>query len=256
MNLVSNARDAMPQGGTLTLETAVVELNEAFAQALLGIKAGPYVQLSVRDTGMGMSEESKAHLFEPFFTTKQREQGSGLGLATVYGIVKQSSGAVFVSSEPGFTKVTIYLPCHTAPCQAPEPISAPAAAAGARGTETILLVEDEAGVRSFCRAVLKGLGYTILEASSGPAALKLASEYTGPIHLLLSDVVMPEMNGRVLAERLAAERPAIKVAYMSGYSDYAFLGTGVLENARNLLQKPFAPMALARKVRDVLDAKT
>ncbi len=254
MNLAVNARDAMPQGGKLTIETADAELDETYAQEHVPTQAGRYVMLAVTDTGIGMDANIKAHVFEPFFTTKEKGKGTGLGLATVYGIVKQSGGYIWVYSEPGHgTTFKIYLPRieGTPPPTAPKP----AAPESLRGSETVLLVEDEAAVRNLTRRVLEGYGYAVLTTENGHEALQAAQERQGPIHLLVTDVVMPKMGGRELAQRLAPGRPEMKVLYLSGYTDNAIVHHGVLEPGIAFLQKPFTPQSLARKVREVLDAR-
>ena len=253
MNLAVNARDAMPNGGKLTLETANVDLNEAYAADHYPARAGPFVMLAVSDTGIGMSEETQAHMFEPFFTTKEKGKGTGLGLATVYGIIKQSGGFIWVYSEVGHgTTFKLYLPRVE---ELAERAAAPAQARTrpARGTETILVVEDEAPVRNVARQVLERHGYTVLEAPSAEAALDIATRYSGTIHLLLTDVVMPGLNGRELASRLADLRPDARVIFMSGYTDDAVTRHGVLEPGSAYVQKPFTPEAIARRVREVLD---
>ncbi len=253
MNLAVNARDAMPQGGRLTIETANVELDDAYVRHHVGTEPGPHVMLAVSDTGAGISREIQAHIFEPFFTTKGVGQGTGLGLATVYGIVKQSGGSIEVYSEPGQgTTFKIYLPRIDEVVQGGEGWQP--AALPLRGTETILLVEDEDGVRELARDILQAEGYTVLDASHGRAALVVCNQHPSSIHLLITDVVMPEMSGRELAERLAALRPEMKVVYMSGYTEHAVVHHGVLDPDTAFLQKPFTPLTLARKVREVLDA--
>jgi two-component system, cell cycle sensor histidine kinase and response regulator CckA len=251
MNLAVNARDAMPQGGRLTIETADAELDEAYAQAHVP-QAGRYVMLAVTDTGIGMNADIKAHVFEPFFTTKEKGKGTGLGLATVYGIVKQSGGYIWVYSEPGQgTTFKIYLPrVEGVPLPAaPKPV----ASGSLRGSETVLVVEDEVAVRNLTRRVLEGYGYAVLTTENGHEALQAAQERQGPIHLLVTDVVMPKMGGRELVQRLAPGRPEMKVLYLSGYTDDAIVHHGVLEPGIAFLQKPFTPQMLARKVREVLD---
>src|SRR5437588_685623 len=253
MNLAVNARDAMPSGGKLTLETANVDLDEAYAADHYPARAGPFVMLAVSDTGIGMSEETQAHMFEPFFTTKEKGKGTGLGLATVYGIIKQSGGFIWVYSEVGHgTTFKLYLPrVEELAERAAAP--APVRTRPARGTETVLVVEDEAPVRNVARQVLERHGYSVLEAPSAEAALDIATRYSGTIHLLLTDVVMPGLNGRELASRLADLRPDARVIFMSGYTDDAVTRHGVLEPGSAYVQKPFTPDAIARKVREALD---
>src|SRR5947208_2078935 len=253
MNLAVNARDAMPNGGKLTLETANVDLDEAYATDHYPARAGPFVLLAVSDTGIGMNEETQAHMFEPFFTTKGKGKGTGLGLATVYGIIKQRGGFIWLYSEGGqVSTFKLYLPrVQELAERASQPAQPPARAA--RGTETVLVVEDEAPVRSVARQVLERHGYTVLEAPSAEAALDIATRYSGAIHLLLTDVVMPGLNGRQLATRLADLRPDARVIFMSGYTDDAVTRHGVLEPGSAYVQKPFTPDAIARRVREVLD---
>jgi two-component system, cell cycle sensor histidine kinase and response regulator CckA len=250
LNLVVNARDAMPHGGTLVLETANISLDATRQVRDPDIAPGPYVMLVISDTGIGMSAEVKAHLFEPFFTTKGVGQGTGLGLSTVYGIIKQSGGTISVYSEPGQgTTFRIYLPRVDRPLVTEKVVET----ALPRGNETILVIEDSSDVRRFTMRLLQSLGYRVLEASSGPEALALVERFPDPLHLVLTDVVMPEMSGRAVAERLATLRPALKVLYMSGYTDNAIVHSGVLDEGMQFVGKPFKPEELARKVRAVLD---
>ena len=254
INLAVNARDAMPQGGKLTIETANVKLDETYARSHAGITPGPHVMLAVSDTGLGMDPETLGSIFEPFFTTKEKGKGTGLGLATVYGIVKQSAGSIWVYSEPGQgTTCKIYFPCIEEPMPEAEP--ARVRAELAKGSETILVVEDEEGVRSLVCETLKSKGYNVLDARGPSEALTIVEHYVEPIHMLLTDVVMPQMSGKELAKRLSTVRPGAKVLYMSGYTDDAIVRHGVLEAGTFFLQKPFVPSILLRKVREVLDTK-
>ncbi|MCI0620867.1 MAG: response regulator [Acidobacteria bacterium] len=253
MNLAVNARDAMPQGGKLTIETTNAELDETFARKHMAVKPGPYVMLAVSDNGRGMDAETQSHLFEPFFTTKELGKGTGLGLSTVYGIVKQSGGNIWVYSEPGEgTVFKIYLPRVTETVETWEP-SIKDQTEKLTGTETVLVVEDESVVRNLVRSVLQRNGYTVLEANHGEEALRIAIRHQGTIHLMVTDVVLPHMSGRQLAERMATIRSNVRVLYMSGYTDNAIVQYGVLDPGIAFLQKPFTPDALARKVREVLD---
>lgn len=254
VNLAVNARDAMPRGGTLTIETANFEVDREYAARHVGLAAGNYVMLAVSDTGCGMDQETKARIFEPFFTTKEKGKGTGLGLSTVYGIVTQSGGNIWVYSEPGRgTVFKVYLPQLQEESQAPEKGEAEVSAP--RGSETILLVEDEDVVRGLARQILEQAGYRVLDARGGEEAIQLCNERREPIDLLLTDVVMPETSGKEIAERLTEMRPATRVLFMSGYTDEAIVHHGVLDSNVEFIQKPFTPVALARKVREVLDLK-
>ena len=246
VNLAVNARDAMPDGGRLTIRTANVDVSEATE-----LPIGPYVLIEVADTGTGMDAATMARAFEPFFTTKERGKGTGLGLASVYGIVRQSGGHIGLTSAPGAgTTFRIHLPRVEAAVDAAH--EAPAVAAPAAGTETILVAEDEQMVRVLVRKVLEQAGYTVLLAGGGSEALQLAERHTGPIHLLVTDVVMPGMSGRELARQLVTKRAGTKVLFLSGYADDAVARHGVLEPGTAFMQKPFTPSALARRVREVL----
>ncbi len=251
MNLAVNARDAMPTGGSLIIETANADLTEQYAELHQPVIPGRYVMIAVSDSGMGMSPEVKARIFEPFFTTKEKGRGTGLGLSTVYGIVKQSGGYIWAYSEVGRgTTFKIYLPRVDAPA---EPLSKPREDGSVAGTETILLTEDDPILRPLARALLERLGYTVLEGEDAQSALAAVRTHTGPIHLLVADVVLPGPSGRELARRLAELRPETKVLFVSGYTDDAIVHHGMLEPGLNFLQKPFTPAVLARKVREVLD---
>jgi signal transduction histidine kinase/CheY-like chemotaxis protein len=251
MNLAINARDAMPSGGKIFLETRNVDVEEN-ARPTRDAAAGGYVQLTVADTGLGMSEEVRRHVFEPFFTTKGLGLGTGLGLSTVYGTVKQSGGWIVAESKVGEgSRFLIYLPrAGERPAVAERPAPAPEVAVG---EGTVLLAEDQPEVRRLAIRILKSNGYQLLEASNGPEALELSRHYAGPIDLLVTDVVMPEMTGRELADRLRESRPGIKVLYMSGYTADIIGREGVLDEGVDYLPKPFTPAELAAKVREVLD---
>jgi two-component system cell cycle sensor histidine kinase/response regulator CckA len=251
MNLAVNARDAMPRGGELRVEIQNVDLDDAFASEHIGVTPGPHVLLAVTDTGVGMAPEVQKQIFEPFFTTKRTGEGTGLGLSTVHGIVNQSGGTIWVDSEPGRgTTFKIYLP---------RIVGAAAAAQLASGTfpslegsGTILLVEDDEQLRQLARRILELSGYTVLEARSPEVALRIAREHDGPIHVLLTDVVMPGMSGPELAASLQRERPSMPVLYMSGYTDNAIAHHGVLDPGTQLIQKPFTPNRLVQRVREVM----
>jgi signal transduction histidine kinase len=250
VNLAVNARDAMPGGGRLTIETADVVLDESYVAQHAGTFVGPHVMLAVSDTGRGMDVQTREHIFEPFFTTKRRGEGTGLGLATVYGIVKQSGGSIWVYSEPGQgATFKVYLPATA------QEVTQPAAAPAPRrveGTETILVAEDQPEVRSIVTTILSRHGYTVLEAADGEEALRILADHPGRIHLLLTDVVMPSIGGPELVRRLRETHPSIKVLYTSGYTDEAIVRHGVLEPGIAFLEKPFTPTALLTKIREIL----
>ncbi|HMF86180.1 MAG TPA: response regulator [Nitrospiraceae bacterium] len=255
VNLIVNARDAMPKGGTLTIETAQVELTSSPVYHLTPLPPGPYVRLAVSDTGCGMDRKTQSHIFEPFFTTKGEGKGSGLGLSTVFGIVTQCGGAIDVTSRVGHgTRFDLYFPSvesdilTTVPTQ---PLGKPQ-----RGTETILLVEDEPSVRMLVRDELRKLGYRVVEAKNGVEACLLATQQAGSLHLLLTDVVMPGMGGRELAQHLSVIKPDLRTLFISGYMDDVGIMAGQEEGTSSFLQKPFTPEVLARAVRSLLDAST
>lgn len=254
MNLAINARDAMPEGGKLTIETANVDLDREYAhkKGVMELQPGPYVMLAISDKGIGMDKETQSHIFDPFFTTKAIGKGTGLGLSTVYGIVKQSNGYIWVYSEPGQgTTFKIYLPR----VQGEEALlkKEPGPKELLQGSETVLIVEDDEAVRNLSKKILKQSGYNVLEAQDGEEALMVSRAYEGPLHLLLTDVVMPKMSGRELADRLQALRPEIKILFMSGYTDNAIIRHGTLESDVNFMQKPFTPELLSQRIRRILD---
>ena len=244
----------MPKGGELTIETANAVLDQNQVERHVDVASGRYVMLAVSDSGCGMNPETKARIFEPFFTTKPPGQGTGMGLATVYGIVKQSGGHVWVHSELGLgTSLKIYLP-QSEPGERHQGVTSPfPASSRATGSETILLVEDEQAVRDLARSVLKRGGYTVLAACDGEEALRLSKNHAGDIHLMITDNIMPGMRGHELADVMRKLRPQIKVLFISGYTDDAAIHRGVLVEGIQFLQKPFTPDALARKARSVLD---
>jgi len=252
MNLAVNAQDSMPEGGRLSIETEMVEVDESYAAEKPGMTAGPYVRLALSDTGCGMDSETLTHIFEPFFTTKAKDQGTGLGLATVYGIVKQHGGSIWINSEPGKgSTFKLYFPVAETPAAAAEaPASKPA---DMGGSETILLVEDNEQVRNLARTILSRRGYSLLIAHDGNDALRILDQHQGPVHLLLTDVIMPGMSGRELFDRIAALHPDIRVLYMSGYTDDVIAHSGVLDAGVNFIQKPFTVHALLTKVREALE---
>jgi PAS domain S-box-containing protein len=251
MNLALNARDAMPQGGKLILETENVEINQEHRSEDASISPGQYVMLRVSDTGIGMDKETLAHIFEPFFTTKAVGKGTGLGLSTVYGIVQQSNGFLTAQSQPGVgSSFRVYLPRVDQPADEIEALGP--GEIDFQGSETVLVVEDEEGVRSLITMLLTRNGYRVMEASTGEDALNLSQNISGPIHLLITDLVLPRMNGRELSERMAEHYPAVRTLFMSGYTDDATLKDGVLESRAAFLQKPFSMETLLHKVREVL----
>jgi two-component system, cell cycle sensor histidine kinase and response regulator CckA len=252
MNLVVNARDAMPTGGLLTIETQNVELNAEYAEQHLGVRPGHYVRLAVTDTGIGMDAATQSRIFEPFFTTKDPGKGTGLGLATVHGIVRQSGGHIEVYSELGSgTTFKVYLPLLAE--DASTSVTPSIVLETPRGGETIILAEDDEAIRSLSRIALQSCGYLLLVAANGDEALQLAAAHAADVHLLVTDVVMPKMSGRELAERLRTTRPELRVLYVSGYTDDAIVRHGIVEEGVTFLHKPFTPTTLARRVREVLD---
>jgi CheY-like chemotaxis protein len=253
MNLAINARDAMPQGGRLTMETSNVEITAEQGRDL-DLAAGRYAMLKVTDTGHGMDAAMLSHIFEPFFTTKPMGKGTGLGLSTVYGILKQSGGSIHVESEAGRgTAFRVYLPVEEGVARMRPERTTGAKVAG--GSETILIAEDEPDLRELTRIFLQDYGYKVIEAASAEQAIQLAEVFAGPIHLLLTDVIMPGMSGRQLAERILSKRPQTKIIYMTGYTDDMVVQHKVLEPGVHLLQKPFTRADLAEKVRSTLDER-
>ncbi len=253
MNLAVNARDAMPEGGKLTIETKDVMLDDSYVTEHFGVTSGPRVMLAMSDTGIGMSKETQARIFEPFFTTKEPGKGTGLGLATVFGIIQQCGGNIWVYSEPGSgTTFRIYLPIAAQVEESAQEVVEPITL---EGTETILLVEDQDEVRMVAQHILRRYGYHVLEARNGGEALLTCEKHPRTIHLLLTDVIMPQMNGRELAERLLQVRPDMKVLFMSGYTENAIVHHGVLDSGVSYLQKPLIPEKLARRVREILEMR-
>jgi len=251
VNLAANARDAMPDGGHLNIEVSNAEFDENYKKSHPPAIPGSYVMFAVSDTGCGMDRKTQSQIFDPFFTTKGLGKGTGLGLATVYGIVKQSGGFIWVYSEKEKgTAFKIYLPRVQ---RGPRPDKLDPDAEAQRGCETILLAENSESLREMAREYMASLGYTVIEADSGEQALQRSKEYEGTIHLLLTDVVMPKMSGRELADRIIGNRPGIKILFTSGYTDDAIVRHGVLEPGIAFIQKPYRPKALARRVREVLD---
>jgi len=251
LNLVVNARDAMPQGGQIIIETHNVVLDDDFVRVRPEVVPGPYVLMLARDTGCGMTPEVMAHMFEPFYTTKEGGKGTGLGLATVYGIVKQSNGHIHAESQPGRgTTFYVYLPRVLSTEICPSQFASPLVFPG--GKETILLVEDEEAVRRLNRLVLESKGYQVLEAADGEAATRICAEYTGSIHLVITDVIMPKMSCRELTDQIAALKPAARILYVSGYSSDVITAQGIDAPENSLLQKPFQPVSLLKKVREML----
>jgi signal transduction histidine kinase/ActR/RegA family two-component response regulator len=254
LNLVINARDAMPQGGRITIATTNIEVDGAFAAAHPPMRAGAYVRMSVRDTGVGMDDATIAQVFEPFFTTKEAGKGTGLGLPTALGIVEQSGGHIVVESAPGRgTAFDVYLPRHTE--RAGATTVKPVAATASTGNETVLLVEDDDQVRALIGSILRTHGYVVLEAATPGDALLIAEQHEHAIDLLLTDVVMPRMSGRQLSERLSPRRPAMRVLFISGHTDDAILLYGVESSAFAFIQKPLTPDGLLAKLRQVLDSR-
>jgi CheY-like chemotaxis protein len=255
INLIINARDAMPAGGKIGIETANVLFDEEYVRTHLAVKHGPHIKLAISDTGIGMDAATRERIFEPFFTTKEAGKGTGLGLSTVYGIVKQSGGFIWVYSEPGHgTTFKIYLPRVDE--SSPEADLGDSGERKINGTETILLAEDDDAVRGLARELLEARGYQVLEAANGGAALLHIENHVGAIEMLLTDVIMPEISGSELADRALKVRPELKVLYMSGYTDKSVVHRGIIEPDVNFIQKPFSSNDLTSKVREVLDKET
>jgi CheY-like chemotaxis protein len=254
MNLAVNARDAMPDGGVLTISTANLDVRDGRPQRGLTVRPGPFVRLTVTDTGIGMDAKTMAHLFEPFFTTKQAGQGTGLGLSMVFGIVKQCGGQLTVHSEPskGATFEIDFPRCAASPALRAAP-PGHASVPKSKGTETVLVVEDEGPLLRIATRVLQSAGYTVLAAASGADALRTCERHPGPIHVVVSDIIMPGMSGVAFAERMKRVHPETRVLYMSGYTDDALAHQGVTDPQVQLLSKPFTPEQLRRKVREILD---
>jgi CheY-like chemotaxis protein len=251
MNLAVNARDVMPNGGQLTIQTRNVELDGSYFERHGRDRRGPHVVLTVSDTGCGMNSDTQSHVFEPFFTTKEQDKGTGLGLATVYGIVKQSDGDIWVDSEPGHgASFKIYLPRVD---QAPPPPKQGSRIRPRAATETVLLAEDSDPVRRLLREILRKAGYVVLEARNGAEALAVSGKFDGAIDLLVTDMVMPQMSGRELAAHLSPKRPAMKVLFMSGYTEEAIVRHGALAPGTAFLEKPFTPASVVGRVRELLD---
>ena len=253
INMAVNARDAMPKGGHLTIETECAELGSDYAANHVDVRPGRYVRLSISDSGVGMTSETRARIFEPFFTTKGIGKGTGLGLAVVHGIVKQSGGHVEVYSESGVgTCFKIYLPVAEKPVTVPD---VPRVGPSLGGTETVLVVEDEPAVRRLAVTILTAKGYVVLQASSGEEAIKVIEERDGPLHLLMTDIVMPGMSGRELAEIMRARSPEVPILFTSGYTNDAIMQHGILEADAAFLPKPYTPAILLSKVRQMLDRR-
>jgi two-component system, cell cycle sensor histidine kinase and response regulator CckA len=251
VNLAVNSRDAMPLGGRITIETAHVQIDETYAKTHMGVKPGEFVMIAVSDTGHGMDSATRQNIFEPFFTTKQRGKGTGLGLATVYGVVKQTGGDIWVYSEPGQgTTFKLYFP-RVAEAASPGAVENPEHL-DREGGETVMLVEDETQVRDFEVRILEQLGYAVLAAANGEEAIAASRAHPGEISLLVTDVVMPNMSGRQVADALLSSRPALRVLYLSGYTENTVVNHGVLDSNVDFLSKPFSRDALARKIREIL----